>query len=44
MTDAEVEKQEVTVHDEKSVDSSPALKLDPYGYPLRPQPTDDPLG
>jgi hypothetical protein len=24
--------------------SDGALKLDPHGYPLRPQPSDDPLG
>jgi hypothetical protein len=28
---------------EKGADSE-ILKLDPYGYPLRPQPSDDPLG
>lgn len=31
-------------HDEKLGDSSLNLKLDPHGFPLRPQPTDDPLG
>ncbi|KAH8802957.1 major facilitator superfamily domain-containing protein [Xylogone sp. PMI_703] len=25
-------------------DKHPTLKLDPHGYPLRPQPSDDPLG
>ena len=32
------------VQDEKAEDSIPAPKLDRHGYPLRPQPTDDPLG
>ncbi len=36
---------DILSHSDKEVgDPSPALKLDPHGYPLRPQPSDDPLG
>ena len=46
MTDVEADiKEGVIEHDENSPEgSSHALKLDPHGFPLRPQPTDDPLG
>jgi hypothetical protein len=43
--DLEVESKGSTKHNETaSSDPSAALKLDPHGFPLRPQPSDDPLG
>ena len=34
-----------TKHEELATeDHTPSLKLDPHGFPLRPQPSDDPLG
>ncbi|KXL42978.1 hypothetical protein M433DRAFT_58968 [Acidomyces richmondensis BFW] len=39
-----VESGALTSHDEKiETNAAVALKLDPHGFPLRPQPTDDPL-
>jgi hypothetical protein len=32
------------VASEKSISDAGPLKLDPQGFPLRPQPSDDPLG
>lgn len=40
---ADVESKASAMHDEKVIDGLAAPKLDPHGYPLRPQPTDDPL-
>ena len=43
--DSEVDFKNTTKHDEAALsDSSVAPKLDPHGFPLRPQPSDDPLG
>ena len=42
MGDGEVDFKESSKHEETSVDVVP--KLDPHGFPLRPQPSDDPLG
>lgn len=40
----ETESKASAAHDEKTgLDVAP-LKLDPHGFPLRPQPTEDPLG
>ena len=45
MKDSEVEFKSSTKHDEAALsESSTAPKLDPHGFPLRPQPSDDPLG
>lgn len=44
MQDAEVEFMSSTNHDEIAwSDSSVVPKLDPHGFPLHPQPSDDPL-
>ncbi|KAI9653884.1 MAG: hypothetical protein M1821_006915 [Bathelium mastoideum] len=43
MADVEADHKDIVVHDEKFLDSGSAPKLDPYGFPLCPQPTDDPL-
>jgi hypothetical protein len=43
--DVEVESKDSTKHNETALsDRGAALKLDPHGFPLRPQPSDDPLG
>ena len=42
MGDGEFDIKESFKHEETSVDVVP--KLDPHGFPLRPQPSDDPLG
>ena len=42
MGDCEVDFKESSKHEETFVDVVP--KLDPHGFPLRPQPSDDPLG
>ena len=42
MGDGEFDFKESSKYEETSVDV--VLKLDPHGFPLRPQPSDDPLG
>lgn len=42
MGGGEVDFKESSKHQETSVDVVP--KLDPHGFPLQPQPSDDPLG
>lgn len=39
---ADVESKASNTHEEK-VDTAAPSKLDPHGFPLRPQPTNDPL-
>ena len=42
----DLESKGLSEHQDETIKSeaSPAPKLDPHGYPLRPQPTDDPKG
>lgn len=43
--DADLESKSASEPGEiEKTDSRSTLKLDPHGYPLRPQPTDDPRG
>lgn len=43
--DGDVESKGMSEHGEDvKSDSNSSLKLDSHGYPLRPQPTDDPRG
>ena len=45
MADTEIESKPNAIHDSDSINKKPvSLKLDPHGYPLHPQPSDDPLG
>lgn len=44
-TDPEKDVKDTSKHQEVTAQSpAPSPKLDPHGFPLRPQPTDDPKG
>ena len=44
MSNVEPMSKSSDVHEERTKEDIVAIKRDPHGFPLRPQPTEDPLG